>query len=134
MKFHHLGVIAIFTICLLTFSILLLFYSTSTNLRRMRLFYVIAQCKTCERASTLADSDFEKGQYLLIRWGLPERRSIVIGEVLSADYGIEQIYVGCAARKEVDCYTNRMAELVLDKYGSGFYQDVIDKANGIIGK
>ena len=56
---------------------------------------------------------------------------MVIGEVLHADYGIEQLYGGCACRSKVNCYTNRMADLLLGKYGAGFYENVIDKANRI---
>lgn len=130
MKFSHIGLIVVFTTWLLIPCVLVLFDFT-LNPDRSRLLYIIAQCKTCDTASALAESDFKKGQYLLIRWGLPETRSTVVGEVLLAEYGIKQIYGGCVKPSEVDCYTNRMAELLLGRYGAGFYEDVVDKANRI---
>ncbi len=122
---------SLFTICLLTFGILLLFDSALRNIQRTRVLYVIGQCKSCEMGSALAESDFQKGSYLLVRWGLPETRSMVVGEVLHSDFGIDQLYGGCADRAGVDCYTDRMAELLLQKYGKDFYRKVMDKANRI---
>ena len=121
MKFAHLGPLAIFTVFLVTFSILMLFNLTVTDAGRTRFYYVISQCKTCEMASELAKADFSRGSYLLIRWGLPETISLVTGEVLKSDYGIQQLYGGCAARKEVDCYTSTMYSLLQEKYGAEFY-------------
>ena len=79
--------------------------------------------------SELAKSDFNKGAYFLIRWGLPETGSIVVGEVLRTDYGVEQLYGGCAGRDEVDCYTDTMYSLLQQKYGEGFYLHVINQAH-----
>lgn len=121
MRFAHLGPLAIFTVFLLSFGILILFNLTLTDASRTRFFYVMSQCKTCEMGSKLAKADFGKGSYLLIRWGLPETISLVTGEVLKSDYGIQQLYGGCSARDEVDCYTNTMYSLLQEKYGSDFY-------------
>lgn len=76
----------------------------------------------------MARSDFQKGSYLLIRWGLPETRSIITGEVLQSDFGIRQVYGGCARRDEVDCYTNTMYSLLEAKHGSSFYLRATEKA------
>lgn len=79
--------------------------------------------------SELAKSEFDKGAYFLVRWGLPETRSIVVGEVLQTDYGIEQIYGGCARHDEVDCYTDTMYLLFQQRYGNEFYLQVRNKAD-----
>jgi hypothetical protein len=127
MKFAHLGPIATFIFCVLTFSILMLFNLTLTDASRTRFYYVVSQCKTCEKGSILAKSDFDNGSYLLIRWGLPETVS-EIGEILKSDFGIQQMYGGCAGRDEVDCYTNTMYSLLQAKYGSEFYSQAKRKA------
>jgi hypothetical protein len=128
MKFAHHGPLATFTVCLLTFGILMLFNLTLTDASQTRFFYVVSQCKTCEMGSTLARSDFDKGSYLLIHWGLPETVSTITGEILESDFGIQQIYGGCAGREEVDCYTNTMYSLLRERYGSEFYLGARDKA------
>jgi hypothetical protein len=128
MKFAHLASLAIFVLCSMTFSMLILFNLRITDAGQTRLLYVISQCKTCETGSKLAESDFDDGSYLLIRWGLPETISEITGEVLESDFRIRQMYGGCVGREEVGCYTNRMYSLLQEKFGTEFYVLARDKA------
>ena len=83
--------------------------------------------QTCEMGSKLAKADFEKGAYFIIRWGLPEPASILRGEILEKEFGIQQVYGGCVPRDEVECYTSTMYSLLQGKYGYAFYKQARKK-------
>ena len=132
MRFTYVGPTAIFVIAMLTFSVLGLFEFTLRSATQNRLLFVFAQSTTCDRASALARSDFERGDYLLLRFGLPESLSVVIGEVLASDYGIKQIYGGCGGgNDEIDCYNNTMYSLLQQEYGAEFLLQAREKARRI---
>ena len=131
MRFINIGKVAITTNCIIIFSILAVFDLTLTDSDHTHLLYVISQSKTCEKAAALAKSDFQKGSYLLIRFGLPETSEIT-GEVLQHDYGIVQRYPGCVPVAEVECYTQRMYSLLQGRFGAEFYSKARAKASAIL--
>ena len=128
MRFLRLGPIATFTIYIVTIGILILFDATLTDSDRTKFFYVMSQSKTCEHGSKIAKLYFDKGNYLLIFFGLPDGGVEIVGEVLESDYGIVQRYGGCAGPDEIYCYTKTMYSLLQQKYGTEFYLNARKKA------
>jgi hypothetical protein len=92
---------------------------------------VLRGCVTCEAAENLAKSDFERGSYVLVQFGLPEMTSEITGEVLQKDHGIVQRYPGCAPIAEVECFTQKMYSLLQEKFGAEFYRKARAKASAI---
>ena len=130
MKFIRLGPIAIFTVSILIFSILILFESTFKDSRRTTRYYIMSQCKTCESASALAKQYFQKSSYVLIEFGLPD--NMTLSEVLKSNYEIELIYGGCGGgTDEMVCYNETMYKLLQEEYGNEFYLDARSMAQRI---
>jgi hypothetical protein len=133
MKFIGVGQIAIFTVSILTFSVLILFEFTLTNSRQTTLYYIMGQCKTCESASVLAKQYFEKGSYVLIEFGLPD--NMTLSNVLKTSYGVELMYGSCGAgTEETDCYNETMYMLLQKKYGDTLYLNARNEAHRINSK
>jgi hypothetical protein len=83
--------------------------------------YLRKKCETCEIAESLAQADFEKRSYRLVSWGFGSKTKEMLGLILKEDYNITMLWGGCDGSYEVDCYHNKMATLLLQKYGSDFY-------------
>lgn len=97
------------------------------------------KCTSCSIAIENAVSDFNEGNYKIVNWGLtsgnPEKL-ITVSSILELDYNIKSFQGGCMPISEINCYSNKMRQLLVKKYGNHFIGDAFRKAvklnNGII--
>lgn len=92
---------------------------------------VYYKCTSCSAATDHAVSDFKAGNYKIINWGLFSGNSeklITVSSILDRDYNIKMLGGGCMPISEIDCYNNRMRELLNKKYGNHFMRDAFRKA------
>jgi hypothetical protein len=128
MRFLTLSILSAFIFLALTASLILFYLFPGRN--ETMINFLDGKCKTCVNARALAGADFEQGTYRVIRVGLPEQniKRDLIASILKADYNIDTFHAGCVGTEEMDCYTETMAGLLLQKYGADFYDKVKAKA------
>jgi len=129
MKFLKLSVLSALVILGLIASVILFYFFPDRN--RATIYLFEKKLQTCGIARELAQADFAKGTYRIIRGGMPHdhTKNEVIAAVLKTDYNIEVIYSGCVGTPEMDCYTIAMGDLLVTKYGKNFCNEVVEKAN-----
>ena len=77
---------------------------------------------SCQIAEQNAVSDFKKGEYLIIWWGLPsdEEFDKIFYSIITSKYKIKSFRGGCVPLIEMDCYNIKMRGLLYKKYGNSF--------------
>jgi hypothetical protein len=125
MQFIKLSILTTYIFLALLFPLILLIFYPEPNWAIVN--YLRKKCKTCEIAESLAQADFEKGSCRLISWGFGSKTKEMLGPILKEDYNITMLWGGCDGSYEVDCYHNKMATLLLQKYGSDFYDKALAK-------
>ncbi|RZJ79363.1 MAG: hypothetical protein EOO47_11055 [Flavobacterium sp.] len=89
------------------------------------------KCTSCSAAIENANSDFNAGNYQIVNWGLVYGNSeklITVSSILERDCNIKMFGGGCMPISEIDCYNNRMRQLLNKKYGNRFIEDAFRKA------
>ena len=105
--------------------------------KEMALIYY--KCTSCSIAIENAVSDFNAGNYEIVNWGLNSGNSeklITVTSILESDYNIKILHGGCTSIPEINCYSNKMNELLVKKYGHYYFRNAFRKDvklnNGII--
>jgi hypothetical protein len=125
MRFLKLSILATSIFLALISTLILLWIYPDPNWAMV--YYLEKNCVTCEKAEQLALHDFKNGRYNLISWGFGSRIHEVLGPILKRDYKVQMLWGGCNGTYEVDCYHNKMARLLLGKYGNDFYDKALDQ-------
>jgi hypothetical protein len=127
MRFLKLSILATSIFLALISTLILLWIYPGAN--RAMVNYLEKKCLTCEKAEHLALHDFKNGRYNLISWGFGSEKHEILAPILKTDYNVHMLSGGCSESYELDCYHNKMAKLLLDKYGNDFYDKALDQTH-----
>ncbi|TCC92117.1 hypothetical protein EZ428_10320 [Pedobacter frigiditerrae] len=99
--------------------------------QRKDMAMIYYKCTSCSVAIENAVSDFNGGNYQIISWGLPDgnpKKLITVNSILELDYNIKSFHGGCMSIPLINCYNNKMYQLLFKKYGNHFIGDAFRKA------
>lgn len=92
--------------------------------------------KTCESGTKDAITDFNNGIYNYFTYGwstsinnIEKNRKTRIQKYLKTKYLINYEHKGCIVSDESECYSNKMIQLIEEKFGKGFLEEKIEEAN-----
>jgi len=86
----------------------------------------------CQKGKNDAKNNFEKGNLKIIDYGMlviddPKFEQFYNNQ-MKQQFNITFDNVGCVVSQEVICYTEMMEQLIIDKYGDGFFENSRKKA------
>lgn len=94
--------------------------------------------KNCEEGITEANSDFQRGLYSNISYGLIIQTDAEFDEFLAnyrkEKYGIDSKMGGCVITPYTKCYSERMDELILEKFGKDIFEKSQKEAKKLYSK
>ncbi|MBB2144222.1 hypothetical protein GM921_01880 [Pedobacter sp. LMG 31464] len=115
------SILSIGSTIILTASILI-YWFLFIPLTPIQVLYL--KCTNCTIGKEQAITDFKKGTYQIVTWGLPDTRYDTIvypSDILESDYKIKTIRGNnCVSYYAIDCYTIKMYQLLSVKYGNDF--------------
>lgn len=83
--------------------------------------------KNCFNGNQRAIKKFNKGIFEIINYGEPRFDNLEFEKYLTnfrfEQYSIKTEYVGCSIDEETICYSNKMQELIKNKFGMNFFKN-----------
>ncbi len=84
------------------------------------------RCRDCEKAEQLAYQHFDQKQRRIIFWGLPEEgmTTTELMPLLAERFNIQSLLGGCVRNPNIECYNQKMKELLVAEFG----REALDRA------
>ncbi|NNF85743.1 MAG: hypothetical protein HKM26_04275 [Winogradskyella sp.] len=107
--------------------LILALLSTSSIFSQSKLTTMNNHENPCDYGTEMAITDFSNGKYVMVTYGL----------IVSQDWDFENYYIdymaknynvimsfgGCTVLPSELCYSNKMKELLRDKFGANFFEE-----------